>query len=182
MDQMTLWLLSQAQAGKLEPTISGGPPSFTGTLGQQVFDTKYGITWWYDGTNWHANGAGQLTARIYWNAGGALSTTVVPFDTVSFDPSSSVGTSRFICPIAGRYLVTVSLQVASSAATFQAGIAVNGSVKTLGAYAGSSTWASSVTDIVSVAATNYIQAYLGGSATLMGNAATTYMSVEFVSV
>jgi hypothetical protein len=109
-DALTLWLLAQAQAGKLEPTISGGPPSFTGILGQQVFDTKYGLTWWCDGSAWHANGPGLIAARLYltttYNPG--TSNAFLAFDTKSYDPLGMATTgagAKITVTLAGRYSV-----------------------------------------------------------------------------
>jgi hypothetical protein len=124
-DALTLWLLAQAQAGKLEPTIAGGPPSFTGVLGQQVFDTHYGVTWWGDGSAWHANGPGLIKAEMYRNfAYTPTGQTYIPYDTVPSDPLSltTIATSRFNCPIAGDYRMSIfnlfTLGVVSDAANY----------------------------------------------------------------
>jgi hypothetical protein len=129
-DALTLWLLAQAQEGKLEPTISGGPPSFTGILGQQVFDTKYGLTWWSDGTNWHANGPGLIRSMATRNATWtATSGGVVGLDTSVNDLLGlfSPGTHLFTCPIPGTYRVGTCLQDSGGAiADLQAFVWLNG--------------------------------------------------------
>jgi len=109
-DALTLWLLAQAQAGKLEPTIAGGPPSFTGVLGQQVFDTKYGLTWWWDGSAWHANGPGLIRSRICQSTSQSVPNTTITritFDTVNYAGLASMNggsaPNAITVPIAGVY-------------------------------------------------------------------------------
>jgi hypothetical protein len=131
-DALTLWLLAQAQAGKLEPTIAGGPPSFTGILGQQVFDTKYGLTWWYDGSTWHANGPGLIVARLYltttYNPG--TSPAVLAFDTKSYDPLGIATTgagAKITVPLAGRYSVATYVKYGNTTSAGNLYIGKNGS-------------------------------------------------------
>jgi hypothetical protein len=119
-DALTLWLLAQAQAGKLEPTIAGGPPSFTGVLGQQVFDTKYGLTWWSDGSAWHANGPGLIRARIYQLNSQSVPNGVITginLDTVNYAGLASMTNSRsdtISVPIAGVYHIDYAVAWSSA--------------------------------------------------------------------
>ena len=131
-DALTLWLLAQAQAGKLEPTIAGGPPSFTGVLGQQVFDTKYGLTWWWDGSAWHANGPGLIASIVYLagNTGtvGAGSWTNISGYADLSDPLAMftyANPGYFTLPLTGRYRATFFLQ---AGATFADGAQFLGSI------------------------------------------------------
>jgi len=118
-DALTLWLLAQAQAGKLEPTIAGGPPSFTGVLGQQVFDTKYGLTWWSDGSAWHANGPGLIRARIYQLNSQSVPNSVftrINLDTVNYAGLASMngGNGAISLPIAGVYHIDYAVSWSSA--------------------------------------------------------------------
>lgn len=100
--------------------IAKGPPTFTPAFaGYSLLDSHYGVTWWYDGSNWHANGPGLIKAEMYRNAAFTpLGTGVVPYDTVASDPLSliTIATARFTCPIPGDYLVRASLSIGSPTA------------------------------------------------------------------
>jgi hypothetical protein len=105
-------------AKSLTASVSGGPPSFTGRSGEAVLDAKYGITWWSDGTTWHASGApGLILARLH-----LASTTYNPgtsqvqfaFDTKTYDPlgiATTGASANITVPLAGRYRLAVSYKV-----------------------------------------------------------------------
>jgi hypothetical protein len=111
--------------GPLAPggTIHGGPPTSTPYVGARIFDTKYGVTWWYDGSTWNANGPGLITARMHlastsYNPG--TSAAVFVFDTVTFDPLGLcvTGASAHITvPIAGRYRLSTAVKCGGSSST-----------------------------------------------------------------
>jgi hypothetical protein len=181
-DALTLWLLAQAQAGKLEPTISGGPPSFTGILGQQVFDTKYGLTWWSDGTNWHANGPGQLVAKLYLISNVAVgSGAVVPFSNTVYDPLMACTTGKYTVALAGRYRVTLSIQAVATA-SFLATIYQNGGGVENGVYTGGSLVISVAVTTVVCAVGDTLQGAVAGAGITALAGAGTNLTVEFVSV
>jgi hypothetical protein len=107
--------------GPLAPggTIHGGPPTSTPYAGARIFDTKYGVTWWWDGSAWHANGPGLIqstaTRNAAWTSGG-----VVGLDTSLHDLLGlfSPGTHLFTCPIPGTYRVGTCLQSSGGAIAF----------------------------------------------------------------
>ena len=131
-DALTLWLAAKAQANIPTALIAGGPPTFTGVLGQQVFDTKYGITWWCDGTTWHANGPGLISSIVYLagNTGtvGAGSWTNISGYADLSDPLAMftyANPGYFTLPLTGRYRATFFLQ---AGATFPDGASFVGSI------------------------------------------------------
>jgi hypothetical protein len=131
-DALTLWLLAQAQAGKLEPTISGGPPSFTGILGQQVFDTKYGVTWWYDGSTWHSDGLGRVLGEtIYapstWTGFGVVG-ALAAFSSANL-------TVSFVVPPSGNVMACASFfGNVSGSAEFGFGFVTHGTSTAIGTW------------------------------------------------
>jgi hypothetical protein len=107
--------------GPLAPggTIHGGPPTSAPYAGARIFDTKYGVTWWWDGSAWHATGGpGLITANLYLSASTPVAAgSVIPFDKNTtggaWDPLGlcTVGAgAKFTCPIAGRYRVILNAQ------------------------------------------------------------------------
>ena len=95
--------------GPLAPggTINGGPPTSTPYAGARIFDTKYGVTWWYDGTNWRITGAPGKVYSLMTNSVNQTfnnnSVTAVSLNQVMSDPLSLVSASVFTCPVAGLY-------------------------------------------------------------------------------
>src|SRR5665213_3643211 len=174
-------------------TINGGPPAGSGAYtGDQVLDTKYGVTWWWDGAAWHANGPGIIKAEMYRNAAYAPAggNALLPYDSVASDPLSliTIGTARFTAPIAGDYRITAGAVNAANAAQpyiqlliyKNAGLVkyISDANNTTGNYAGGF---GSVR--ITCAATDYLQIYLNYSAAtgIAVGAALAWAQFEFVS-
>jgi hypothetical protein len=176
--------------GPLAPggTIHGGPPTSTPYAGARIFDTKYGVTWWYDGSAWHANGPGLITARMYLSTNTALNYQTIPFDQSTlggaYDPLTLCTTgvaAKFTCPIAGQYRVTVNL-VTTTAGNFGGAIFHNGALAQIGGGNSSSTGSTVAVATLTCAATDTLQGWMGyAPGTAGGGAAYTSMEVEFVS-
>jgi hypothetical protein len=167
-------------------TINGGPPTSTPSKGTTIQDTKYGVTWWYDGSAWHANGPGHIVAKMSLNANTAVTaSSPVPWTTIDYDPSSCCttgATARFTCPIAGRYRITVNL-AATAATAYTALIRVNGNEVQDGIYNAPGTLLyTSVTTTFALSAAAYLQGGPGWAGiTVVGADYLSNMTVEFVS-
>lgn len=166
--------------------IAKGPPTFTPAFaGSSLLDRYYGVTWWYDGSVWHANGPGQLVAKMYLNANTAVgSGAVVPFTTTVYDPLGACTTgaaAKYTVALAGRYFVTLSVQATASAG-FLAGIYQNGVGVQNGAYSTGGLVVSVASCTVVCAVGDTLQGAVEQvGITAVGALAGTNLAVEFVS-
>lgn len=182
--------------GPLAPggTINGGPPTSAPYAGARIFDTKYGVTWWYDGSNWHANGPGLLVARMYLvNNASVPAGGSVPFDTLDYSPvtNTNLSSAAINIPIPGIYRLTalvtwlasvagayayvrrsdtgaLLLQGTAASATSPFGSLLSGAVNLLG-----SNWVGGL----------YVELYTSAAGTAGGTPRgyDTYFEMEFVS-
>ncbi len=170
--------------------IAKGPPTFTPAFaGSSMFDKYYGVTWWYDGSAWHANGPGLVMAKIYRTAALTLTTAadqIVLYDTIDYDPCSRITLSTsamFTCPFAGKFRVTGQLTSNGPGTNYQIKVYKNGTWVVVGtAGKPDNAEVDYVSGVINCAASDYLQIdiYPNASYTVTTGELYTWASFEFL--
>jgi hypothetical protein len=176
--------------GRYVGSTAGGPPSYAGAkAGDWAFpDAKYGLTWWYDGSTWHANGAGLVVAKLTRNANWSPSgNSVIPFDTVLYDPlglTTTGASAKISVPFPGYYRVTVYCSF-NALNNCEAYVYDEGTLRISGNYSYGASYTSGTvaTGVISLASGRYVSGnvYSGSSLAIVTGESGCSMSLEFVS-